>query len=259
MASGTGTSNDQGVSSAMRRAMTTSRVFRGRLPGAAGPASLCLLFAGLLSCGVALAKPAAVAYSSIDVAASNAAVELLNAGTPGKTAALVAAIEADPSLYTPEVLYALSNRLFDDGRKDDGAFWFYAGQLRARFDANRCAEVDARQVVSALTYNYGTKINQYTFQDPEELAALIRRVVEWDRTMPHRYDPRWINWKWNEYMTVLYHRGKRSSRCPRTSGIASTRRRGSTICSPVSKESSSTSGSVRPRRRASRPRPESGR
>jgi len=196
--------------------MKTSRIFRGRRPGAAGLAILCLLVAGLLPCGVALAKPAAVAYSSIDVAESNAAVELLNKGTPEKAAELVAAIEADPSVYTPEVLYALSNRLFDDGRKDDGAFWFYAGQLRARFDANRCAEVDARQVVSALTYAYGTKINQYTFQDPERLAALLRRVVEWDRTMPHRYDPRWINWKWNEYMTLLYHQGKRSTREPLT-------------------------------------------
>jgi hypothetical protein len=196
--------------------MTTRRNLRGRRPGAAGPAILCLIVAGLLPCGVGLAKPAAVAYSSIDVARSNAAVELLREGTGDQAATLVAAIEADPSVYTPEVLYALSKRLFDDGRKDDGAFWFYAGQLRARFDANRCAEVDARQVVSALTYSYGAEINQYTFQDPEKLAGLFRRVVEWDRTMPHRYDPRWINWKWNEYLTVLYHRGKRSTREPMT-------------------------------------------
>jgi hypothetical protein len=91
------------------------------------------------------------------------------------------------------VLYELSRTLFSLGQKDEAAFWFYAGQLRARFDANRCSDISARQAVAVLNQEYGTPINQYAFQDLSKLESLIHRVVEWDRSTPHNYDHRWIN------------------------------------------------------------------
>jgi hypothetical protein len=105
----------------------------------------------------------------------------------------IAAITADSSHYAPPVLYALSSALFEEGRKDEAAFWFYAGQLRGRFDANRCNDISARQGVAVLNQTFGTPINQYMFKDLPKLKALIPRVVEWDRTTPYNYDHRWIN------------------------------------------------------------------
>jgi hypothetical protein len=83
--------------------------------------------------------------------------------------------------------------LFDQGLRDEGAFWLYAGQLRARYDANRCADVSARQAVAVLTDRFGPPINLYMFKDLPKLEALIPKVVDWDRKTPHDYDHRWIN------------------------------------------------------------------
>jgi len=42
-----------------------------------------------------------------------------------------------PENYAPPVFYALSEALLVRGEKDDAAFWFYAGQIRTRFDAHK--------------------------------------------------------------------------------------------------------------------------
>lgn len=118
--------------------------------------------------------------------------ELL-AGSSDERKRQIAAITADSSHYAPPVLYALSSALFQEGRKDEAAFWFYAGQLRGRFDANRCNDISARQGVAVLNQTFGTPINQFMFKDLPKLKALIPRVVEWDGTTPYNYDHRWIH------------------------------------------------------------------
>jgi len=132
-------------------------------------------------------------YARIDVRLANETIADLSTGTEAEQDRAIEAVLAAPQKYAPPVLYVLSNTLFAKGRKDDGAFWFYAGQLRARFDANRCADVSARQAVAVLNQEFGTPINQYMFKDVPKLEALVAKVVEWDRKTSHDYDHRWIN------------------------------------------------------------------
>jgi hypothetical protein len=132
-------------------------------------------------------------YARIDVGLANETIAALTSGTESERSRAVQAVEAAPQKYAPPVFYVLSNTLFDQGRKDDGAFWFYAGQLRGRYDANRCADVSARQAIAVLNDRFGPNINLYTFKDIPKLQALIPKVVEWDRKTPHDYDHRWIN------------------------------------------------------------------
>jgi hypothetical protein len=132
-------------------------------------------------------------YAQIDVRLSNEALLSLAKGTAGEKQKTAERIEAHPEDFTPPVFYALSRVFFDDGRKDEAMFWFYAGQLRARFDANRCADISARQAVAVLNREYGPSINRYAFKDIAKLEELIPRVVDWDRKTPHSYDRRWIN------------------------------------------------------------------
>lgn len=132
-------------------------------------------------------------YAQIDVRLTKEAMHALAKGTPVEKQKAIESIKTKPENYAPPVFYLLSNILFQDGKKDEGAFWFYAGQLRARFDANRCADVSARQAVGILNQQYGTPINKYMFQNIPKLEELIPRVVEWDRKTPHNYDHRWIN------------------------------------------------------------------
>ena len=132
-------------------------------------------------------------FAKIDVRLANETIRALAKGTAAEQQRAIQDIKANPGSYAPPVFYALSETLFARGDKDDAAFWFYAGQLRARFDANRCTDVSARQAVAVLNQRYGGPINQHTFQDIPKLEALIPRVLEWDRATPHRYDHRWIN------------------------------------------------------------------
>jgi hypothetical protein len=132
-------------------------------------------------------------FAQIDTRLANETIELLEKGNDEEQQRTIERIKDRPENFAPPVLYALANVLFQRGQKDDAAFWFYAGQLRARFDANRCADVTARQAVRELNRSFGQEINQYAFQDLPKLEALIPRVVEWDRRTPHRYDHRWIN------------------------------------------------------------------
>jgi hypothetical protein len=132
-------------------------------------------------------------YAQIDVRLSNESLLTLTKGAASEKQKTAERIEAHPEDFTPPVLYALSRVLFDNGRKDEAMFWFYAGQLRARFDANRCADISAREAAAVLNREYGPSINRYAFKDIAKLEGLIPRVVEWDRKTPHSYDHRWIN------------------------------------------------------------------
>jgi hypothetical protein len=129
-------------------------------------------------------------YAAIDVSGQNAALAALHGPDPARA---VAAVLATPQRYAPPVLAAAAAELFAAGRRDEAAFWFYAAQLRARFDANRAADPTAGAAVEVLSQHYGPRINRHAFSDPAGLWALVERVVAWDRATPHDYDHRWIN------------------------------------------------------------------
>jgi len=132
-------------------------------------------------------------FAKIDTRVAKKTMQILAEGTAEEKQDVIATIKSKPENYAPPVLYVLSNVLFESGDKDEGAFWYYAGQLRARVDANICADVSARQAVGVLNLHYGASINQYTFQDTPKVEELVPKVVDWERQTPYNYDRRWIN------------------------------------------------------------------
>lgn len=154
-------------------------------------------FLGLLTATPAWSETKAVKpsgeFAQIDTRLANETIQILNSGTAEEKQATIARIKARPQDYAPPVLYAVSSALFASGEKDEAAFWFYAGQVRARVDANICVDATARQAVSVLNRQYGAPINQHAFQDIAKLEALVPRVVDWERKTPYNYDRRWIN------------------------------------------------------------------
>jgi hypothetical protein len=128
----------------------------------------------------------------VDSLVSNAIEKIVN-GSDAEQRSEIESVEASPDTCPPPVLYVLSNVLFQRDKKDEAAFWFYAAQLRARFDANRCADKSARQAVTILNNEYGQQINEYMFKNTTQLESVVLKVVEWDRKTAHNYDHRWIN------------------------------------------------------------------
>lgn len=131
-------------------------------------------------------------YATIDTTLANETIKVLSQGSESQKKKVIAEIKARPEKYAPPVFYALSHTLFEVD-KEDALFWFYAGQIRIRYDANRCADKSARSAADVLSNQYGPLINQYAFQNIDLLKKIIPKVVKWDEQTPNEYDLRWIN------------------------------------------------------------------
>ena len=132
-------------------------------------------------------------YAHIDTRQTQEMLQTLAQGTAVQQQAALERVRAAPERFQPPVLYAMSQVLFKANLYHEAAFWFYAGQLRARFDVNRSTDPTTRQAVDALNQTYGAPVNRYLFQDLDRALDLIANVVAWDRKTPYDYDPHWIN------------------------------------------------------------------
>lgn len=75
-------------------------------------------------------------YATIDVKQNNAVGLALLHGTKEERSHLVTQVLAHSDKYNPAILCLVSRELLADGKKDEAAFWFYAGQLRSRTDGS---------------------------------------------------------------------------------------------------------------------------
>lgn len=132
-------------------------------------------------------------YKEIEVAKHNKAVETLHRSETTAKQQLIDKIILSPNDYNPPVLYALSRELFLQDKKEQAAFWFYVAQLRARYDANRCADKTATQGVIILNNTYGPDINRFAFTDLTFLESTVEKVVSFVKENEENYDPRWLN------------------------------------------------------------------
>lgn len=109
--------------------------------------------------------------------------------------AAAATVLAAPQRHAPPALSALAHALFRRGNPDAALFWYHAGQLRARFDVERCADPTVADVPALLRRQYGGPINRHAFVEADlaVLRGAVRQAVRWDRRTPHDYDHRWIN------------------------------------------------------------------
>jgi len=132
-------------------------------------------------------------FTEIDVVRSDEATNILYGNDEKLIQSKIEEIMNNSGSFNPRVFYLMSEILFVQGDKDEAMFWFYAGQLRGRYDANRCADVSAGGAIDQMTMTFGDQINQYAFRDVDKLEKTVSRVIEWDKTTPHNYDHRWIN------------------------------------------------------------------
>ena len=133
------------------------------------------------------------AYAAIDTHLANETIRSLQTAKPEAQAELIKKITGAPENYAPPVLYLVSSLLFKEDKKDEAMFWFYAGQLRGRIDAEICADRSAREAVAVLNQQFGLPINQYAFKDIPKLTATVENVLKWEEKTECKYDRRWIN------------------------------------------------------------------
>lgn len=117
----------------------------------------------------------------------------LTGDDPDRAAAAITAIKAAPASHRPYLFYMMSGALIEAGEMDEAAFWFYAGQLRSRYDSNRCGDTFATGLpVQTLNDEYGVPVNQYMFKDADKLERIVADVTAFEQATAHDYDPRWV-------------------------------------------------------------------
>lgn len=132
-------------------------------------------------------------YAKIDTSRDAALTKVLLDGDASAKERAAKPVLQNPQKYSPAVLYALGTMFFGNGKKDDAIFWFCVGQLRARYDANRCADDSARSAVGMLTSNIGAPVSEYMYSNISQVESIIPKVLDWDAKHPYDYDHRWIN------------------------------------------------------------------
>lgn len=69
-------------------------------------------------------------------------------------------------------------RLFESDDKDQAVYWYYAGQLRARYTPKLAGENS--QLISIFAMTFGAPINAYAMLDIGKLSEIIKKVLLWD-------------------------------------------------------------------------------
>lgn len=111
--------------------------------------------------------------------------ERLKSCDPKVSLAAADEILNDPKALTePALMFSPAYFLMVHGRKDESVFWFYAAQLRFRYQA-AIKQGDYGQVLSVMLMTVGPSINNYAFLDTAKLSNTIDRVLEWDRVTPN--------------------------------------------------------------------------
>jgi hypothetical protein len=85
------------------------------------------------------------------------------------------------SLKEPVMMFLPAQVLFRNGKKDDALFWFYAAQLRSRYQLV-FEKGDRGQLMSIMMMTVGPAINNYGFSDVSNMQRTIERVLTWDKT-----------------------------------------------------------------------------
>lgn len=120
------------------------------------------------------------------------AVERLKSCDPRIALTAAKEILNDPkTTKEPLEMFSPAFILFQNGEKDAAVFWFYAAQLRTRYQL-AYQNGDRGQLLSVMLMTTGPSINNYAFQDVSNLDRILDRVLEWDKTTanPFREKPR---------------------------------------------------------------------
>ena len=139
------------------------------------------------------AKPQGI-YATINRGETEAAIQQLGQLIPYlRREAIAAAVAVAPRL-APPALYALANAVaLDDANMPDAVFWYHVARLRAVYDALRCKDASARNVVNEYGKRLNPDLSRYQRQHRLHSLQIAELAIKWDQQNPRNYDHRWIN------------------------------------------------------------------
>ncbi len=142
------------------------------------------------ACPAPTAQAEPVVDESPAMALSRKAVEVLRVGEQEQRDKVIDLITQNPGIYDPRALNAVSTALFHKLQDDEGAFWYFAAEMRAQYDRFICPVRDSA-FRTLMGVAFSPSMEAYQRQNPEKVRAFAARLVAWDRATPSDYDHQW--------------------------------------------------------------------
>lgn len=98
--------------------------------------------------------------------------------------ALFARMRQDAGSVDPLYLMVMSLHLQQLGQPEDAVFWFLAGQLRTRYLLSVAPDENRSLVFASMMMGLGTAIYAPYQNDMDRVAAVVDRVLAWDKAAP---------------------------------------------------------------------------
>lgn len=117
------------------------------------------------------------------------AIDIFAKGTSEQKRAMIEEVKSNSGSYDPMALMAVSASLFHKFEDDDALFWYLAAHLRADTDYRICQRKE--NSYSSFKLGISPVAEYYTRLESEKLAALVPKVLEWDRQTPINYNMQW--------------------------------------------------------------------
>ena len=96
---------------------------------------------------------------------------------------------ADAPHEHPLAMMVLAHRLFEAGRKDEGVFWFYLGQLRWRAYLAADPDDSESQMFGQLFQTWAPTFSEYAGGDIAAMLRMFQAVLDWDAAHPDNFTP----------------------------------------------------------------------
>jgi hypothetical protein len=154
--------------------------------------NLPIIACALAICALLASLPAAASPAPASAVAPLSAESRLKSCDPAIALAAAEEIVHDPaSLKEPLSLFAPATVMFLNGKKDEAVFWYFAAQLRTRYQLAFEKE-DRGQLLYVIAKTEGKLISSYALQDIAKFNKTIDQVLEWDKKTanPFRDQPK---------------------------------------------------------------------
>lgn len=122
----------------------------------------------------------------------------VNSCEPGVAISAAEEIIKNPdSLKEPFQFFSPALVYFRNGKKDEAVFWYYAAQLRVRYQLASGEKMQNYLLLNLVMTSFalGNAINDYALLDASNFSRILDRVAAWDRDTPNQYPVRDIG-KW---------------------------------------------------------------
>lgn len=113
----------------------------------------------------------------------------------GNATRLIDEIRESPDDYEPPVLFAMANKLFLSGQKEEAVFWFYLAQVRSLYTkhlAESYLQETAQNKIDLYLSNFGSEIKPYALSQPQLLARLMGEIEAYLNQNKENYNLLWL-------------------------------------------------------------------